>query len=190
MHIPKKVVDALQSLASLNITISDIILYLLGSPLDQLDPLCSHALLDIASNYTILLDAFKAHATFTEGTRTWTHDSAIDELVNEVSCLTHVNTGWHGNARNARIKQFESIDAGVMAETAKFVAPHLWNLFECLVVRGKAPVQEEDVVDDLQITKEASDNGPDDQRAVHRQALIKDRTAKQRELVRTFVLLN
>lgn len=185
MHIPKKVVEALRSLAGLNITISDIILCLLGLNPDQLDPLCSQALLDIISNYCTLLDAFKIHATFAEATRTWIHDSTIEELQDEVSYLTHKKTGWHGNAQNAKIQQFESIDAGVLAETAKTVAPHLWNLFKQLMVRDKEAMHEEDVVDDLQVDRGTLDDDEDNE-ATHRQALISDRIAKQRELVCTF----
>lgn len=53
------------------------------------------------------------------------------------------------------------------------------------MVHDKETVHEEDVVDDLQIDRGALDGNKDNE-AAHRQALIRDRVAKQRELVRTF----
>lgn len=179
MRLPSHVLSALEGLGRLNLTLSDIILSLLLSQPEELDRLASDAINDIVSNQFAILDAFRTHSTIAGGTKNWIHHYATEDIVAEVKRLTHISTGWHGNASNSRIDHFETLEAESIAITAKNVAPRMWAFFDRILIKSDAS----DGEDDWMIDKDAPDcssGEPDLHTGI-------DREAKLRELVCMYI---
>lgn len=175
MHLSSKILRALEGLRSLDVTISEILLSLLLSQPEELDRLALNSVNDLISNHFTILDAFRAHSTFARGTQDWIHYQASEDMIVEVNRLTHISTGWHGNAHKARIEQFETLNAGSIASTAKNVAPRIWTFFDRLL--NKRDISE--VEGDQIIDEDVSEGREADSRL----GIVKDRAAKLRELV-------
>lgn len=175
MHISRRHYDALTHLAASNIKVSDILLSLLWVNKGEHTPLTLQAVNDFSSNIRPILDAFESHAVLGPETNQWMHTCVYEDLSDEVQELSTKKTGWHGYARSAGMNDFQSIDASAMASTAKNVAPHLWSLFEHLMLGNAGSDSEEE--DNSNLAMEIQGN------QVHG-TLREDRACRLRDLVR------
>lgn len=101
--------NALRYLESLEINLSDLILSILSLQQGQHTHLSINALNDLASNYYTILDAFRMHTLFAEGTSQWIHSSSIKDLIEESTSLSSKKTGWHGYAKSAKMSNLRPL---------------------------------------------------------------------------------
>lgn len=183
MRLPRNVLSAFEGLSRLNVTLSDILLSLLLSKPEELDRLALDAIDNLVSNQFAILDAFRTHSTFARGTQNWIHHYASEDIIAEVKRLTHISTGWHGNARNSRIEDFETLNAESIASTAKNVAPMTWAFFDRILIKSDASEAEDDrmINEDQMIDEDACGTGESDL------STGIDQVAKLRELVRIII---
>lgn len=175
MHLARNVLTVLASLDRLDLKLSDLILSLLLPKPEELDSVGLNAVNNLASNLFTILNAFRLHFICSGGTRQWISHYASEYMIEDVNRLTHVSTGWHGNAQNARIDQFESLEARSIANTAKFVAPNLWAFFDRILCKSDSSKTEIEWPGDQSI-----EGDPTSDRGL-------DRVAKLRELVCQFI---
>lgn len=148
MHSTSQLVTALNHLASLRINISDLLFFVLNCPPESYNITVLNAVEDLSFHFFPLLEMFGTHEGFADRTRQWALRCMAANLCDEIHQLTRKSTGWHGNAKCASIKTFESINAAALVTTAKQVSPLLWSLFGSLLSCGsKAAVEHDDVMD-------------------------------------------